>query len=77
LAYDAELAGDFALPAEQLAALTVPTIVIDGGTIPWVSAAAEAIATALPDARRHTLTGQPHNVDPAAIAPALAEFFAA
>ncbi|GGP13569.1 alpha/beta hydrolase [Nonomuraea glycinis] len=77
LAYDAELAGDFALPAEQLAALTVPTIVIDGETIPWVSAAAEAIATALPDARRHTLTGQPHNVDPAAIAPALAEFFAA
>ena len=27
------------------------------------------------DARRRTLAGQPHNVDPAVIAPALAEFF--
>jgi hypothetical protein len=76
------MAGDPAYEQEErrIAAqppITVPTIVIDGGTIPWVSAAAEAIATALPDARRHTLTGQPHNVDPAAIAPALAEFFAA
>ncbi|MDF5754496.1 alpha/beta hydrolase [Spongiactinospora sp. TRM90649] len=77
LAYDAELAGDFALPTEQLAALAVPALVIDGATIPWITAAAEAIAGALPDPRRHTLTGQPHNVDPAAIAPVLAEFFAA
>ncbi|WP_433413941.1 alpha/beta fold hydrolase [Microtetraspora malaysiensis] len=77
LAYDAEVAGDFSLPADQLASITVPTIVIDGGTIPWVSAAAEAITAALPTPQRRTLHGQPHNVDPAAIAPVLAEFFAA
>ncbi|MFF3665955.1 alpha/beta fold hydrolase [Microtetraspora malaysiensis] len=76
LAYDAEVAGDFSLPADQLASITVPTIVIDGGTIPWVSAAAEAITAALPTPQRRTLHGQPHNVDPAAIAPVLAEFFA-
>ncbi|MER5624133.1 alpha/beta fold hydrolase [Streptosporangium amethystogenes] len=77
LAYDAEVAGDFSLPADQLASITVPTIVIDGGTIPWVSTAAEAITAALPTPQRRTLHGQPHNVDPAAIAPVLAEFFAA
>jgi hypothetical protein len=30
----------------------------------------------VPGAQRRTLTGQPHNVDAAAIAPALIEFFA-
>ncbi|MFI6316780.1 alpha/beta fold hydrolase [Nonomuraea sp. NPDC050556] len=34
-------------------------------------------AAALPDARRTTLEGQPHNVDAAAIAPAVAGFFGA
>jgi hypothetical protein len=50
-----------------------PTIVIDGGAIPWITAAAEAIAAAVPDAHRSTLHGQPHNVDAKAIAPALTE----
>jgi len=75
LVYDASIAGDFSLPAERLASVSVPTLVLDGGTTPWLSSAAEAVAAALPDAQRRTLEGQPHNVDAAAIAPALADFF--
>jgi pimeloyl-ACP methyl ester carboxylesterase len=75
LVYDAMIAGDFSLPAARLAAVTVPTLVIDGGTTPWLSNTAQAVAAALPDVRRRTLTGQPHNVDPAVLAPALVEFF--
>ncbi|MGV9774923.1 alpha/beta fold hydrolase [Streptosporangium sp. NPDC003464] len=77
LVYDATITGDFSLPTERLAEVAVPTLVIDGGTTPWMSNTAEAVAAALPDARRRTLEGQPHNVDPAAIAPALVEFFTA
>jgi pimeloyl-ACP methyl ester carboxylesterase len=75
LVYDAAITGDFSLPADRIATVTVPTVVIDGGTTPWLTAAAEAVATTLPGARRHTLNGQPHNVDPTAIAPALTAFF--
>ncbi|GAA1284703.1 alpha/beta hydrolase [Planotetraspora silvatica] len=76
LVYDAAITGDFSLPADRIATVTVPTVVIDGGTTPWLTVAAEAVAATLPGARRHTLDGQPHNVDPAAIAPALTAFFA-
>ncbi|MEW9531776.1 alpha/beta fold hydrolase [Microbispora sp. NPDC049125] len=77
LIYDAMITGDFSLPAKRIAAVPVPTLVLDGGTTPWLTAAARAVADVVPDARRVTLPGQPHNVDAAAIAPALAEFFAA
>ncbi len=75
LIYDAIIVGDFSLPIGRVATVKVPTVVIDGGQTPWLSNAAEAVATALPDAQRRTLEGQPHNVDAAAIAPALADFF--
>jgi hypothetical protein len=74
LVYDAQLVGDFGVPTEQLAGVTVPAAVVDGGTTPWLTQAADAVAAALPDAERATLAGQQHNVDPAAIAPAIAEF---
>ena len=76
LVYDAAVMGDFTLPAGRFAGVNVPTLVIDGGTTPWMTSAAEAVASVLPAATRRTLTGQPHNVDPSAIAPVLAEFFA-
>lgn len=76
LIYDAELVGDFSLPAERLKTVRVPTLLIDGGQTPWLSQAADAVAAAIPNARRRTLEGQPHNVAPEAIAPVLAEFFA-
>lgn len=77
LIYDATLTGDFSLPTERIASVTVPTLVIDGGETPWLSRAAQAVAAALPHAQRRTITGQPHNVDAAALAPVLVEFFSA
>ena len=75
LVYDAMIVGDFSLPAGRVAGVTAPTLVLDGGQTPWLSAAARAVGDAVPGARRHTLEGQPHNVDAAALAPALVEFF--
>ncbi|WP_433254401.1 alpha/beta fold hydrolase [Streptosporangium sp. CA-135522] len=77
LVYDAAILGDFSLPVERLASVAVPTLVVEGATTPWLSATAQAVAASVPGARRLTLAGQPHNVDPAAIAPALTEFFTA
>jgi pimeloyl-ACP methyl ester carboxylesterase len=75
LIYNATIMGDFSLPAERIATVHIPTLVIDGGEAPWLSHAAEAVADALPNAQRRTLKGQPHNVAPEAMAPALIEFF--
>jgi pimeloyl-ACP methyl ester carboxylesterase len=77
LVYDAEIVGDFSVPTARLAAVETPTLVVDGGQTSWLTAAADTVAEVLPDARRRTLQGQPHNVDPVALAPLLAEFFAA
>jgi pimeloyl-ACP methyl ester carboxylesterase len=76
LAYDATIMGDYSLPRERVAAVTVPALVIDGGQTPSLSDGAQALADALPNAQRRTLSGQPHNVAPEAIAPVLVEFFA-
>jgi hypothetical protein len=77
LVYEATLMGDFSMPKTGFAMVTMPTLVIDGGEIPWLSLSAQAVADALPNAQRRTLKGQPHNVDAAAIAPTLVEFFMA
>jgi hypothetical protein len=76
LVYDSKLIGDFTLPADRLGEIAVATLVVDGGTTPWLTHSADAVAKAVPTAQRRTLAGQPHNVDAAAIAPVLAEFFA-
>jgi pimeloyl-ACP methyl ester carboxylesterase len=76
LAYDATIMGDYSLPAERIAAINVPTIVIAGGaSFPFICATADAIAKILPNGQRHTLEGQTHNVAPEAIAPVLIKFF--
>jgi pimeloyl-ACP methyl ester carboxylesterase len=75
LVYDAELTGNFSMPAERLAKVSVPALVIDGGLTPWLHNSAEAVARTLPNARRRALDGQPHNVAADAIAPVLVEFF--
>jgi pimeloyl-ACP methyl ester carboxylesterase len=75
LIYDAMIVGDFSLPTGRVAGVKVPTLVIDGGQTPWLSTATQAVVDAVPNARRHILEGQPHNVDAAALAPALVEFF--
>jgi pimeloyl-ACP methyl ester carboxylesterase len=78
LAYDAEIMGDYTLPEAVARAVTVPTLVIDGGaSFGFMAETADAIAGLIPGARRLTLEGQQHNVDPAVLAPALVAFFAA
>jgi pimeloyl-ACP methyl ester carboxylesterase len=77
LVYDATLMNNYALPKERLAHIGVETLVIDGGTTPWLSQAAEAVAAAIPNARRSTIAGQPHNVADEVMAPVLREFFQA
>lgn len=75
LVYDATLMGDFSFPKERIARVTVETLVMDGGTIPWLSQGAQAVADALPHAQRRTLAGQPHNVADEVMAPVLIEYF--
>jgi alpha-beta hydrolase superfamily lysophospholipase len=77
LAYDATImGGGNSLPAERLAGVATPTLVIDGGASPdWMHNAAQATAAALRDAQQRTLEGQGHEVSPEAVAPVLEEFF--
>ncbi|WP_161962269.1 alpha/beta fold hydrolase [Nocardioides speluncae] len=77
LVYDAAQAGDFDVPVERVARVTCPTLVLDGGTTPWLTRAADRVAELIPGGSRRTLAGQPHNVDSGALAPALAEFLVA
>jgi pimeloyl-ACP methyl ester carboxylesterase len=70
--------GDYTLPVEVARAIRVPTLLLVGGaSFGFMAETADALAELIPDARRATLPGQEHNVDPAVLAPALAEFFAA
>ncbi len=48
---DATIMGDFSLPKERIASVTIPTLVIEGGETLWLSHAAQATASALPNAR--------------------------
>ena len=76
LAYDDAIMGDGSVATERLASITVPTLVLDGGASPaFMHNAAQAVAHALPNAKRRTLEGQTHDVAPQVLAPVLVEFF--
>jgi pimeloyl-ACP methyl ester carboxylesterase len=76
LAYDDAIMGGGSVPAERLSSIKVPTLVIDGGMSPeFMDKAAQAVADAIPGAKRRTLDGQTHDVAPEALAPVLEEFF--
>jgi pimeloyl-ACP methyl ester carboxylesterase len=78
LAYDATIMGDYSLPGERIAQVKTPAIVITGGaSFPFMHETADAIVKLLPNGQRRTLEGQQHNVDAAALAPVLVEFFKA
>jgi pimeloyl-ACP methyl ester carboxylesterase len=76
LAYDDAIMGDGSVPTKRLASITVPVLVMDGGASPaFMHNAAQAVAHALPNAKRRTLEGQTHDVAPQVLAPVLVEFF--
>jgi alpha-beta hydrolase superfamily lysophospholipase len=78
LAYDATVMGDYTLPTEVARAVTVPTLIVDGGaSFGFLGETADALAKLIAGAQRATLDGQQHNVDPAVLAPVLTRFFAA
>jgi pimeloyl-ACP methyl ester carboxylesterase len=79
LPYDTAVCGPgMALPADRLAAITIPVLAIGGGASPpWLPAAASAVAGAIPGARYVTLDGQDHGVlnQPEALQPLLTGYF--
>ena len=78
LPYDAAVMRGFEVPTARLASIKVPTLALHGSkTDPRLQKATRAVADAVPGAQYRTLVGQTHNVNPAVLAPAVAEFFAA
>jgi pimeloyl-ACP methyl ester carboxylesterase len=77
LPYDAAVMGDYGLPTELLAAVSVPTLVLAGEKSPQtLRNGAVAAADAIPNGRSSLLTGQRHSVSWKVLAPVLREFFA-
>jgi pimeloyl-ACP methyl ester carboxylesterase len=75
LAYDDAIMGDGSVPAERLASIMIPTLVMDGGaSLAFMHNAAQATAHALPNAKLRTLEGQTHDVAPEVLAPILEQF---
>jgi pimeloyl-ACP methyl ester carboxylesterase len=75
LAYDAAIVGDRSLPTGLLRALTIPALVVTGeNSPPFLRAAAEAAAAALPCGGLAILPGQAHDINPGAVAPVMAGF---
>ena len=77
LAYEAAvMARGNALPADRLAAITQPTLVLTGENSPaWITNAGKAVAATIPAAAHRVLEGQTHYVSPEALGPELLEFF--
>jgi pimeloyl-ACP methyl ester carboxylesterase len=66
------------LPRDRWTSVSSPTLVMDGGKSPaWMRTGVKSLADLLPGSVYRTLPGQTHMVEPEAVAPALADFFAA
>jgi pimeloyl-ACP methyl ester carboxylesterase len=66
------------LPPTELAGISIPTLAIYGDqTWPWLAAATQAVAAAVPGAELTVLQGEDHSVlqRPHALTPTLTEFF--
>jgi hypothetical protein len=64
------------MPVDEMSAVRVPTLVLDGGSSPqWIRNAAHQLAKTVRGARHCTLEGQAHAVAPEALAPVLGGFF--
>jgi len=80
LAYDhtAIMGEQGSIPTERAARARVPTLLMTGGNgAPFMLETAKTLGKTIPGARLRTLEGQTHDVHPEALAPVLAEFFAA
>ena len=80
LCYDVTIMGSnmsgSPLPVNRWKSVMMPTLVMDGGASPdWARNSVAALTAGLPNAQRRTLEEQTHGFSPAAMAPALLEFF--
>jgi pimeloyl-ACP methyl ester carboxylesterase len=78
LAYDHAgiMGSDGSVPAERAARVAVPTLVMHGGaSFPFMAETARTLSQVIPQAELRTLDGQTHDMNPAVLAPVLAEFF--
>jgi pimeloyl-ACP methyl ester carboxylesterase len=76
LSYDSRIMRSVDEPAELAARVHVPTLVVAGTVVPWMSVAANTLADALPMGEVRILEGQSHDVDVNVLAPILTTFFA-
>lgn len=75
LPYDAQIMTDFRIPRVRFSSIRTPVLMLAGSkTQPRLIAAAKAAAEVIPGAAYRELGGQTHNVDPAVLAPAVAQF---
>jgi pimeloyl-ACP methyl ester carboxylesterase len=83
LRYDAASMGTGQPPADRLARITAPTLVLTGapegkhevGSAEFFEAAARAIVASVANAEHRRVPGQTHMVDPAVLAPILTDFY--
>jgi pimeloyl-ACP methyl ester carboxylesterase len=76
LVYDLKIMGDFAVPTRLAAAISVPTLVLNGSMSPInLRQAARATVRAIPEALSCTLPGQGHWLQPKLFTRSLVEFF--
>jgi pimeloyl-ACP methyl ester carboxylesterase len=76
LSYDLLMTARGPSRIEQVGAIRVPALVMDGGASPpWMRDAIKTLANAIPNGRQRTLDGQTHDVDIKTLARALVEFF--
>jgi acetyl esterase/lipase len=78
IAYDGAIVGDSMsgkpISPARFAAVTVPVVVLVGGTTPWLTDGGHALAEALPRGQVRRLDGQTHDVQADVLAPAVLEF---
>jgi hypothetical protein len=78
LPYDAAVMRGFQVPRQRFASTKIPVLALFGSkTDERLQKASKAVADAVPGARLQSLAGQTHNVSPAALTPAVVEFFGA
>lgn len=76
LPYDAAVCGDFNVPLQLVAKITIPTIAIDSIKSPDILRnAVEALAKVLPNGHRVSLKGKMHDVPAKILVPALTDFY--
>jgi pimeloyl-ACP methyl ester carboxylesterase len=78
IAYDGRIVGDSMsgnpISPQRFAGVSVPALVLVGGTTPWLTDGGHALAEALPRGRIQRLDGQTHDVAANVLAPAVLEF---